>query len=139
MSTYKDLNVYNDYFSAQVAFHNLKDAGYDVQIINENSGTVLPSMIVGGIKIRVAAPEYEAAKAFLEEETGIDMNEYAEGYSENNKKCPYCLSRNTKDKDAFKQSFLGKKLFEKLPQLFDKEEWHCFECGKDFKIEDSNY
>lgn len=130
------IKIYNDYFIAGIAKSKLDDVGIPCVLKNEHSGTVLPSIIIGGI--RLCVPEefsMEAIKVLeSENEEIIDafMEEDRATLNPDNRLCIFCNSKNTTTTNAAKKTFLGKKLFNIWPALFDKDRWHCFNCGKDF-------
>ena len=53
------VGTYTDYFSANTMLQVLQESGIQARLLNENSGTMLPSMAVGGIKLQVLQ-SYEA-------------------------------------------------------------------------------
>ncbi|RQO29761.1 hypothetical protein DBR32_14340 [Taibaiella sp. KBW10] len=135
------IRTFNDYFSAHVMQQILLESGIECMLLNDNSGTVLPSLTVGGIRLQVLQADEQRAQNILNQiETEADEEQDTPAYWEQDKEnlhpdnrvCVYCGSKNTSTVDATRKTFLGKKLFDMAPGLFDKDKWHCFHCGKDF-------
>ena len=61
------VRTYADYFAANLMLQILQDAGIQARLLNENSGTMLPSMAVGGIKLQVLAGDEERARTMIRE------------------------------------------------------------------------
>jgi hypothetical protein len=59
------VGTYLDYFSANAMLQVLEDSGIKARLLNEHSGTILPSMAVGGIKLQVLAEEAAAAQKII--------------------------------------------------------------------------
>lgn len=59
------VRTYADYFAANLMLQILQDAGIQARLLNENSGTMLPSMAVGGIKLQVLAGDEERARTMI--------------------------------------------------------------------------
>lgn len=59
------VGTYLDYFAANAMLQVLEDSGIKARLLNEHSGTILPSMAVGGIKIQVLAEEAEVARKII--------------------------------------------------------------------------
>lgn len=59
------VSTYADYFTANTMLQVLQESGIQARLLNENSGTMLPSMAVGGIKLQVLQPDEVAARAII--------------------------------------------------------------------------
>ncbi len=59
------VRTYADYFAANLMLQVLQDSGIQATLLNENSGTMLPSMAVGGIKLQVLEADEEQAKEII--------------------------------------------------------------------------
>lgn len=57
--------VYSNASEAHLARDFLARAGIDSFIFDENMGTIYPSFVVGGIKLKVRAGDLEQARAAL--------------------------------------------------------------------------
>lgn len=59
------VGTYSDYFSANTMLQVLQESGIQARLLNENSGTMLPSMAVGGIKLQVLQPDEAKARELI--------------------------------------------------------------------------
>ncbi len=59
------VGTYSDYFSANTMLQVLQESGIHARLLNENSGTMLPSMAVGGIKLQVLQPDEARARELI--------------------------------------------------------------------------
>lgn len=59
------VGTYADYFTANTMLQVLQESGIQARLLNENSGTMLPSMAVGGIKLQVLQSDEVAARAII--------------------------------------------------------------------------
>lgn len=59
------VGTYSDYFSANTMLQVLQESGIQARLLNENSGTMLPSMAVGGIKLQVLQPDEAMAREII--------------------------------------------------------------------------
>lgn len=59
------VRTYADYFAANLMLQVLQDAGIQARLLNENSGTMLPSVAVGGIKLQVLEGDRTQAKTII--------------------------------------------------------------------------
>lgn len=59
------VGTYSDYFTANTMLQVLQESGIQARLLNENSGTMLPSMAVGGIKLQVLQADEAAAKEII--------------------------------------------------------------------------
>lgn len=59
------VGTYSDYFSANTMLQVLQESGIQARLLNENSGTMLPSMAVGGIKLQVLQADEAGAREII--------------------------------------------------------------------------
>lgn len=59
------VGTYSDYFTANTMLQVLQESGIQARLLNENSGTMLPSMVVGGIKLQVLQGDETAAREII--------------------------------------------------------------------------
>lgn len=59
------VGTYSDYFSANTMLQVLQESGIQARLLNENSGTMLPSMAVGGIKLQVLEGDEATAREII--------------------------------------------------------------------------
>ena len=59
------VGTYTDYFSANTMLQVLQESGIQARLLNENSGTMLPSMAVGGIKLQVLQSDEAQARELI--------------------------------------------------------------------------
>lgn len=59
------VGTYSDYFTANTMLQVLQESGIQARLLNENSGTMLPSMAVGGIKLQVLQADETAAREII--------------------------------------------------------------------------
>ncbi|RYD99898.1 MAG: hypothetical protein EOP54_02160 [Sphingobacteriales bacterium] len=59
------VGTYSDYFTANTMLQVLQESGMQARLLNENSGTMLPSMAVGGIKLQVLQADEVAARELI--------------------------------------------------------------------------
>lgn len=59
------VGTYSDYFSANTMLQVLQESGIQARLLNENSGTMLPSMAVGGIKLQVLSSDEATAREII--------------------------------------------------------------------------
>lgn len=59
------VGTYSDYFSANTMLQVLQESGIQARLLNENSGTMLPSMAVGGIKLQVLQSDEARARELI--------------------------------------------------------------------------
>ncbi len=59
------VGTYSDYFSANTMLQVLQESGIQARLLNENSGTMLPSMAVGGIKLQVLQSDEAKARELI--------------------------------------------------------------------------
>lgn len=59
------VRTYADYFAANLMLQVLQDSGIQATLLNENSGTMLPSVAVGGIKLQVLEQDEAQAKTII--------------------------------------------------------------------------
>lgn len=59
------VGTYSDYFSANTMLQVLQESGIQARLLNENSGTMLPSMAVGGIKLQVLQSDEATAREII--------------------------------------------------------------------------
>ncbi|HTO16676.1 MAG TPA: DUF2007 domain-containing protein [Edaphocola sp.] len=66
MGKFATLEVFFDYFLANIRKQVLLENGINCTLLNEYSGTMLPALAVGGIKLLVLKEDEEKARALLE-------------------------------------------------------------------------
>ncbi len=59
------VGTYSDYFTANTMLQVLQESGIQARLLNENSGTMLPSMAVGGIKLEVLQSDEVTAREII--------------------------------------------------------------------------
>lgn len=59
------VGTYSDYFTANTMLQVLRESGIQARLLNENSGTMLPSMAVGGIKLEVLQSDEVTAREII--------------------------------------------------------------------------
>lgn len=59
------VRTYNDYFAANSMLDVLKEEGIQAILLNQESGIMLPSLAVGGIKLQVRAEDEERAEKII--------------------------------------------------------------------------
>ncbi len=59
------VGTYSDYFTANTMLQVLQESGIQARLLNENSGTMLPSMAVGGIKLQVLQSDEITAREII--------------------------------------------------------------------------
>jgi hypothetical protein len=88
----------------------------------------------GNIKLKIFQRDVEKAEAILAEDAQLPVEPLTD--EDNVMVCPYCGSNNVRNALSIPDdtNWLTRtlsSLFKSLP-LGDDEEWHCFNCGKDF-------
>ena len=70
------VRTYHDYFAANAMVDALKESGIQAILLNQESGTMLPSLAVGGIKLQVLiADEVRAEKIIQDLEADLSTEE----------------------------------------------------------------
>lgn len=127
--------TYYDPMLAHIVRTRLEDSGIACFIVDENMGTVYPAYnaAIGGIKLKIFARDYERCKAIIAEDNDLVIEDLPE---DEKLACPYCGSTNVRYGAATGEN-VGwfARLFSviKLDAFVDHNEWHCFNCGKDFE------
>jgi len=123
------LQSFTNYIDAHIMLGRLQVEGINCWLKDENVVTVNPILTnaTGGIKVMVAADQFEHAKNLL-----LEFDEE----KRNNFTCPYCNSGNIELISSNKEpanwlSVLTGFLF--FQYAMPVKTWHCFNCGKEFK------
>jgi len=131
--------TYYDPMLAHIIRTRLEDSGIPCTV-DDNMMSVYPiySNAAGGIKVKIFEHDLEKAKAILAEDATLPIDKYIEA-DDKTTVCPYCGSNNVRygsikdDANWFTKAVSS--LVEALP-LGQDEDWHCFNCGKDFSDPD---
>ncbi|HRP89588.1 MAG TPA: DUF2007 domain-containing protein [Edaphocola sp.] len=84
MGRFATLEVYYDYFIANIRKQVLLENGIECTLLNEYSGTMLPALAIGGIKLLVLEEDEEKARALLAQlDAEADANEEKEENKDN--------------------------------------------------------
>jgi hypothetical protein len=135
------LATYYDPMLAHIIRTRLEDNGIPC-IVDDNMMSVYPiySNAAGGIKLRIFEHDLEKAKAILAEDATLPVEKYIED-GERTVICPNCGSNNVRygsvKDDANWFTKIVSSVAEALP-LGKDEDWHCFNCGKDFEGPENN-
>lgn len=96
------------------------------------------STAIGGVKLQVPLEDRDRALKLLQEAGYINEPEEPEEEltfpSEYASVCPYCQSENVSKKKQPGYIFVFSFLLLGLPLPFLRKSYHCFECGKSWKV-----
>ncbi len=95
------------------------------------------SNAAGGIKLKIFERDMEKAQSILAEDAAIPVDKFIEDAAQQTVTCPYCGSNNVRNALSLRDdtNWLTRTLstmFSVVP-LGKDEDWHCFNCGKDFE------
>jgi DNA-directed RNA polymerase subunit RPC12/RpoP len=129
------LKSFSNYVEAHIILGRLKEEGIDGWLKNENTTTIMPiwTTALGGIQLMVRSSQLQKASQILQT---------IEEERKENISCPACKSRdveyiNTMRKpvnwlSAAATFFLGD--YAVMPE----QRYHCFQCGKEWKNEETD-
>ncbi|MEO6523349.1 MAG: DUF2007 domain-containing protein [Mucilaginibacter sp.] len=130
--------TYYDPMLAHIVRTRLEDNGIACFVVDENMGTLYPAYnaAIGGIKLKIFARDLDKCKAILAEDSTLNVDEIPEAESETQVVCPYCGSNNVRYGFASGENTgWFARLFSaiRLDKFVEQNEFHCFNCGRDFE------
>lgn len=134
---------YTDYLSAHILKSRLEDEGIHCVLKDEHTVTMnwMWSNALGGIKVLVLEKDAELATQIMtadkealakQQDTDAFLDEDISPLDPQNRICIYCGSKNTKKLTINKTWAYTAMLFLGFPIKVNKEQCHCFHCGKTF-------
>lgn len=137
-----DFRSFDNYFEANTMSSLLESEGLHCFLKNENI-TLMYGAAFSKIILQLPEEELELAEQILknsekeriaEQETIGFWESDVDQLDPSNKICPFCGSKNTRRVEDRKDSFILSWLFDRLKMDYQSNQWHCFHCGKLFKI-----
>jgi hypothetical protein len=123
--------TYRDLPEALIARAKLESEGLECFLADDNMIRMdwFLSNLIGGIKLKVAAADSEAALALLAEEipAGFTAEEVGEEYQQ--PKCPKCGSLDVDFETVNKEVALVALWFFSIPVPLPRHSWKCEDCG----------
>jgi hypothetical protein len=129
---------YQDPMLAEIIRGRLEANGIDCFMADGNTigANPLYSIALGGVKIKVFEKDVDKCKAILHEPEDIELTD--EMPIETATTCPYCVSANVRygASTVRKTNWLGALIsfFSMTYPVIARKAWHCFNCGKEFKL-----
>lgn len=144
MSQFVTIRTFDNYLTANIVKSRLENRGIQAEIKDEQTVTMnwLWNNALGGMKLQVLEKDVERALQIMEQdEKEFEEQHTATAYPEedttaldpNNKVCPHCGSKNTKEITFNKNWAYTAMLFLGFPIAVKSNKWHCFRCLKDFE------
>jgi len=125
------LQHFRDIPEALLAKGKLESAGIRCVLADGNLVRMdwLLSNAIGGIRLQVAEPDVEAAKALLEEPIPPDFTEEEVGEPYEQPRCPRCYSLDIAFERIDRFWTYGLWLLLSFPLVIRKNNWKCHTCG----------
>lgn len=123
---------------ANIIKGRLESQGIPTMLLDENTVNTywLYAQAIGGIRMQVKEEDVEHALAILKEDQAkmYLLEDENDGDNKQIVKCPNCHSSNLGVEKYSKSIFGFSWLLVGFPLLVPDKKYHCFNCGKDWKV-----